>query len=58
MQQTSLRVIMYVGIDVSGDGKMRIDLESRLKENGETIEQGAFISLPPITYQVGLLAKT
>ena len=49
---------MYVGIYVSSDGIMRLDLESRLIENGETVEHGAFICLPPITYQVDLIAKT
>ena len=48
---------MYVGIYVASDGKMRIDLEDRLIEPGETVEHGAFICLPPITYQVDLLAK-
>jgi hypothetical protein len=37
---------------------MRIDMESRLKENAQTVEHGAYTCLPPLTYEVYLLAKT
>jgi hypothetical protein len=50
--------ICLLGRYVSSDGIIRLDLESRLIENGETVEHGAFICLPPITYQVDLIAKT
>ena len=49
---------MYFGTYVSSGGIIRLDLESRLIENGETVEHGASICLPPVTYQVDLIAKT
>lgn len=49
---------LYARMYISSDRKGRFDYESRLIENGETVEHVAYICLPTMTYLVNLTAKT